>query len=142
LVYGCSLDYICSNCCCWLFLMEVLIYLSIFSILLAFKLWWDWRAKTKKKRIINHFRSALIDGLVYGISGYLLFEWRFIGWFVLVIGLRWILFDFFFNLINGWEWNHYGSSSKLDKFLINLGDFHLLPKIGIIITGILLIIFT
>ena len=121
-------------------MMGVLIYLSIFSILLCFKLWWDWRAKTKQKRIINHFRSALIDGLIYGITGYLLFKWEFYGWFVLVIGLRWLLFDFFFNLINDWEWNHYGSSSKLDKFLLNLGDFHLLPKIGIIITGILLII--
>ena len=121
--------------------MEVLIYLSIFTILLGFKLWWDWRAKSRG-RIINHFRSALIDGLIYGISGYLLFGWRFIGWFVLVIGIRWLLFDFFFNLINGWEWNHYGSSSKLDKFLLNFGDFHLLPKFGLILIGIILIIFT
>ena len=142
MVYGSTMDYICFNCCCRIFIMEVLIYLSIFSILLCFKLWWDWRAKTKKKRIINHLRSALIDGLIYGISGYLLFGWGFIGWFVLAIGLRWILFDLFFNLINDWEWNHYGSSSKLDKFLLNLGDFHLVPKLVTLALGIILIIFT
>lgn len=60
---------------------------------------------------------------------------------MLAIGLRWLLFDLFFNLINDWEWNNYGSSSKLDKFLLNLGDFHLLPKIALIVLGIILIIF-
>jgi len=122
--------------------MEILIYLSIFTALLGFKLWWDWRAKNKKKRIINHFRSAAIDAFIYGISGYLLFGWQFYGWLVLSLGLRWLLFDLFFNIINDWEWNHYGSSSKLDKFLLNFGDFHLLPKFGIILIGIILILFT
>ena len=120
--------------------MEAIIFIVVFLILLGFKLWWDKRAKDSG-RIINHFRSALIDGLIYGGSGYLLFQWGFIGWFVLVVGLRWLLFDLLFNRINGWKWNHYGSSSKLDNFLLNLGDFHLVPKLGTLALGIILIIF-
>ena len=135
------MDVICIDYFYGIYIMETVIFFSIFIVLLAFKLWWDWRAKSKG-RIINHFRSATIDTFIYGISSYILFCWQFYGWFVLSLGLRWLLFDLFFNIINNWEWNHYGSSSKLDKFLINLGDFHLLPKIGIIISGIILIIFT
>ena len=122
--------------------MEILIYTLIVNALLGFKLWWDWRTKNIKKRIINHSLSAAIYGLLYTISAWFLFGWDSGGWIVLAIGYRWLLFDFFFNLINDWEWNHYGSSSKLDKFLLNLGDFHLVPKLVTLFIGIILIIFT
>ena len=118
------------------------IYILIINVLLGFKLWWDWRAKNIHKRIINHELSAAIDGLLYTVSAWFCFGWYAGGWIVLAIGYRWIMFDLIFNLINDWEWNHYGSSSKLDKFLLNLGDFHLVPKLITLAIGILLIIFT
>lgn len=118
--------------------MDILIYTAVFLGLLIFKLIWDKKAKDSG-RIINHFQSALIDGILYTLSAYLLFGFRGVGYVVTAVGFRWLLFDIFFNLINNWEWNHYGSSSKLDKWLINLKDFHLVPKIITIAIGIALI---
>lgn len=114
-------------------------FLIIVNILLAFKLWNDRRLHLDPNKKVNHPLSAAIDGGMYIISSWLLFGWGAIGWIVLAIGYRWLMFDLLFNLINHWEWNYYGSSSVLDKFLINLGEFHLLPKIILIIAGILII---
>ena len=114
-------------------------FILIVNILLGFKLWWDKRAKDSG-RIINHLLSAAIDGFIYTISAWFFFGWDAGGWIILGIGYRWIVFDIIFNLINGWKWNNYGKSSRLDRFLLSLGDFHLLPKILLIITGLLLIL--
>jgi hypothetical protein len=113
----------------------------IFLVLLIFKLYWDKRAKNKG-RIINHPLSAAIDGLIYIISAWFLFGWDAGGWIVLAIALRWILFDILFNVINDWEWNHYGSSSRLDRWLTRLDVWHLAPKVILLIFGIVIIIFT
>ncbi len=120
----------------------MILFISIVNILLAFKLAWDWYANNKKKRIINHFRSALIDGFLYLIAAYLSFDTLILisGWVILAIGFRWLMFDFLFNIINNDKWNHYGKSAKLDVWLTKLGKWHLTPKFGIIITGIILII--
>lgn len=123
------------------FILALIWFINIVTILLLFKIWWDKRAKDSG-RIINHSLSAAIDGLLYTLSAWFLFGWDSGGWIVLAIGYRWLLFDISFNLVNGWKWNHYGLSSKLDKFLHSLGKFHLLPKIFIIALGIILIIFT
>ena len=120
--------------------MDILAYILIVNLLLAFKLWWDKRAKDSG-RIINHGLSAAIDGLLYTLSAWFLFGWDAGGWIVLAIGYRWLSFDILFNIINGWKWDHYGTSSKLDKFLLSIGKFHLLPKMLLIILGILIIIF-
>lgn len=119
--------------------MNILIYFCIFLVLLAFKLWWDKRAKDSG-RIINHTLSAAIDGILYTVPAWFLFGWSCGGWILLLISLRWLLFDILFNLINGWKWNNYGTSSKLDKFLHSLGPFHLVPKVLLVITAIILII--
>lgn len=117
----------------------MVIFILIINVLLVFKLWWDFRAK-KSGRIINHEFSALVDGIIYLVSGWLLFGFLDLaGWFILAVGYRWLTFDLFFNLINKDKWNHYGRSSKLDRFLLKLGKFHLLPKILLIMIGIWLI---
>jgi hypothetical protein len=115
-------------------------FIIIVNLILVFKLFWDTIAKDSG-RIINHSLSAAIDGLLYTLSAWVCFGWDAGGWIVLAIGYRWIVFDILFNIINGWKWNHYGTSSKLDKFLLSLGNFHLVPKILLIAIGILLIIF-
>ena len=120
--------------------MEILIYILIVNALLAFKLWWDKRAKTKG-RIINHSLSAAIDGLIYSVSAWFCFGWDAGGWIVVAIAYRWILFDLIFNAINEWEWNHYGSSSRLDRWLTRLDKWHLAPKIILLIFGIIIILF-
>lgn len=106
-----------------------LIYFAIVNLLLVIKLGWDWYSKNKKKRIINHGRSVVADGVVYVLSSYFLFcapDWcsLFFMFGVLFIsaGYRWVFFDIIFNLINGDKWDHYGNSSKFDLFMIKLRD--------------------
>jgi hypothetical protein len=109
------------------------------NILLAFKLAWDWYAKNKQKMVINHAKSAFFDGFVYVVAAWFSFGLSGIGWVIVAVGYRWIMFDILFNLINGDKWNHYGNSAWTDKQLKKLGKWHLIPKIGVIIIGIILI---
>ena len=111
--------------------------------MLIFKLWWDYRAKNKKKRIINHLQSSLIDGGIYLVSSVLLFHndiSTVFGAVFLALGFRWVAFDILFNLLNGWKWNHYGQSSKLDLFLKRCGKYHMIPKGIVLLIGIILIL--
>jgi hypothetical protein len=119
--------------------MAVLIYILVFSLALGFKLFWDKRAKDSG-RIINHSLSAAIDVVIYTLTAFICFGWDAGGWIVAALGLRWLLFDILFNLINGWAWGNYGTSSDLDKFLTKLGKWHLVPKIVLIILGVILIL--
>ena len=119
----------------------MLIYILIVNVLLAFKLWWDYRAK-KRGRIINHTRSAIIDTLIYIVAA-----WYFLcidagAWILTALGYRWIMFDIIFNRLNGWEWNHYGESSMIDKFMIKTGKWHIVIKLAFFLAGTALIIFT
>jgi len=117
-------------------------YIIIVNVLLAFKLGWDWYAKNKKKRIINHTKSAAIDGALYLAAAYLSFSGIILisGWIILAVGYRWLAFDVLFNLLNKDKWDHYGTSSKLDLWLTKLGKYHLAPKIGLIVLGVILIL--
>ena len=63
----------------------------------------------------------------------------FFGWIVSAAAFRWIAFDILFNIIQGWEWTHYGKSAWLDKQLTKLGRWHLVPKIILLLTGISMI---
>lgn len=118
----------------------ILYFAIIVNLLLAFKLWWDYRAKNKKHRIINHGLSAAIDGLIYTVSAWFLFGFDAGGWILLAIGYRWIMFDFLFNKLNDDDWDHYGLSSKLDRFMRVLGKWHLVPKILTIVLAVALIL--
>jgi hypothetical protein len=127
--------------------MNVAIYIAMVIVLLSFKLVYDFRAKNTDKRIINHLRSALIDGFMYIGASFILLLWGegfthkvVIGFIILSVGFRWLFFDILFNLLNKDKWNHYGKSSKLDRFLTKLGKFHLIPKLLIIIAGLILIL--
>ena len=115
--------------------MEKIIYFIIaVNLLLAFKLAWDWYAKNKKKRIINHFRSALIDGMLYLFFIYIFkLPW---GVFFVAIFYRWILFDLIFNILNGDKWNHYGESSYLDRLMKKTGNWHIVIKITALIISL------
>jgi len=117
-----------------------MIYALIVTVLLAFKVVWDYIAKTSG-RIINHSRSALIDVSIYLFTASLLMYPNFLdilGAVILACGYRWIAFDIIFNLINNDKWDHYGTSSKLDVLMTKAGKYHLLIKAVPIIIGIIL----
>jgi hypothetical protein len=118
--------------------MEGIVFYGTVLALLVFKLWWDWKAKNIDKRIINHFRSALIDVGVYCFVSFGLFGLDFWKWVLLACSIRWIAFDTIFNLINGDKWDHYGKSSTIDRFMTKLGKFHLVLKLTLLIAGITL----
>ena len=120
--------------------MDLIIFILTVHILLLFKVYWDKNAKDSG-RIINHSLSYFINAALVSATAIIFFKWSAFGYILAAAGYWWLVFDIVFNLINNWEWNNYGSSSKLDKFLINLGHFHLVPKITLIIGGIILIIF-
>ena len=112
-------------------------FLIAVNFLLAFKLGWDYYAKNVQKRIINHQRSAIIDGAIY--TACILYFGLDYGWFFIALSFRWILFDLLFNLLNKDKWNHYGTSSVLDKFLSKTGKWHLVIKLIPAIVGIILL---
>ena len=113
------------------------IFFGIINALLIFKLGWDWYAKNKQKRVIDHFRSALIDGIIYAMSIYFLK----ISWFYLLfaVSYRWIVFDIAFNKLNGWSWDNYGSTSKIDLFMKKTGKWHIAIKLIILTLSTVLI---
>lgn len=103
------------------------IYIIIVNLLLAVKVGWDWYAKNKQKRIINHFRSALIDGLLYVVSAYFLLNRMdghslidAVGAVAIATSWRWMVFDAIFAKINWGVFEFYGKSSKLDRFLAKM----------------------
>ena len=122
-----------------------MIYFLIVNLLLGFKLWWDYRSK-KRGRIINHARSVLIDGSFYATTAFFLYcypdwcsFWLLFGIVLSSAGYRWIVFDILFNKLNKDPWDHYGLSSWLDQKLYILGKYHLIPKVIVLVTGLILI---
>ena len=127
--------------------LGILIYSSVVLALLIFKLIWDWYAKNKQKRIINHGFSAFMDCIIYSFSASLIFNyylllsnWVVLGAFIIALGFRWLFFDLLFNIINKKRWDHYGNSAKLDLFLKKTGNWHIFIKLAVILLGILIII--
>ena len=115
-------------------------YAIIVNLLLAFKVIWDYQAKNEEHRIINHGRSAIIDGAIYVLAAWLLHGWVYIIPLTLIaVGYRWIVFDLAFNLANRDKWNHYGTSSVLDRFLTKMGNYHLLIKAIPVVAGLLIL---
>ena len=120
-------------------MIAILTFNIILSVLILFKLGWDWYAKNKQKRIISHSRSALIDCVLYGVSIYLLkLSWL---WFFYALCIRWILFDDMFNFINKDAFGHYGESSVIDRFMKKMGPKHVFLKMGFLILSLWLITF-
>ena len=113
---------------------SVLIWSAVFFVLLAFKLWNDKRLHDDKDRFVNHPLSALLDVIGYTIVSIILFGWDFWKWVLLACTLRWIFFDLFFNLLNGWKWNFCGDTSKIDVTLDNLdGIDDNICKLGVLL---------
>lgn len=128
-------------------MVEIALFALVVNALLAFKLWWDKKAKDKG-RVINHTLSAAIDTTLYLITGCILFSWGAVGWVVIALGYRWIVFDLLFNVINNWHWANCGNSSWLDvkgDLLDGKDDNRcylvFLPKAAVIAIGILIINF-
>lgn len=122
--------------------MNILYQILIINILLIFKIWWDYRAKGNG-RIINHIRSAAIDLTIYLISSYLLFKpdlLLIIGWVIISLSYRWILFDAIFAKINWGVWVFYGTSSWTDRQLLKVGKYHFLIKLIPLFIGLTLIV--
>ena len=116
-------------------------FILIVVILLGIKLAWDWKAKNQEKRIINHARSAMVDGGIYVLSSWILFlpnAYLIAGAVILALSFRWIAFDILFNLLNKDKWDHYGTSSVLDRFMTKAGKYHLLIKAIPVVVGIVL----
>lgn len=114
-------------------------YAIIVNLLLVFKVIWDYQAKNKEHRIIDHARSAIIDGAIYVFAAWILLGADYIiGATLIAVGYRWIMFDLAFNLANKDKWNHYGTSSVLDRFLTKMGKYHLLIKAIPVVVGVIL----
>jgi len=112
----------------------------IVNLLLVFKVIWDYQAKNKEHRVINHGRSGIIDGALYVASAWILYGMIYILPLVLLAsGYRWIVFDIAFNLANKDKWNHYGDTSSLDKFMKKSGKYHILIKSVPVIAGIIIL---
>ncbi len=113
-------------------LTEGIMWMSIvFAILLVIKLINDYYAKNYQHRIISHSFSAIMDTIILLIaSAYIFNEQLFYNYFVVIgvlgvaLTLRWILFDLFFNLMNGDKIFHVGKSSELDVFLSRFKPFY------------------
>ena len=119
-----------------------LIYIIFINALLVFKLWWDWKSK-KSGRIINHTKSAMVDGLLYIIASVLCFTivrnlsfWVAIGAVIIAASYRWIAFDAIFAKINWGTWDKHGTSSKIDVWLVKQGRYHFFIKLIPIAIGI------
>ena len=122
----------------------VKLFIGIFLLQLAVKTTGDWLYKKYKRKVINHGLSVAIDFTVYATLSYLAFHTisllAVVGGVFTLAGGRWILYDLLYNLINKHKWDHYGKSSKLDRFLNKIGKCHMIPKVLLIIVGLLLII--
>lgn len=126
--------------------MNVFYYILIINGLIAFKIWWDSRAKNNG-RTINHLLSAIIDTSFYSASAYLLFkpEWNIvIGATLMALSHRWIFFDAIFAKIHWGTWDYHGTSSWVDRMMIKIRDkigmYHILVKLIPITIGVLIII--
>lgn len=115
---------------------SIIIYIIAINALLVFKLVWDWIAKNKQKRIINHLRSSIIDVSLYTILAIALFHFRddlelivVVGIVIVTVDYRWIAFDALFSLINGKGIDWHGTSSKIDVFLMKFGRYHFFIKL-------------
>jgi len=110
---------------------EEWIFFAIVNLLLIIKLAWDWYAKNKQKRVISHSRSVLFDGALYAIFVYIIP----LSWTYILTGgaYRWIFFDYFFNKLNGWRWDHYGKTSRIDVFMGKTGKWHIVIKLAVLI---------
>ena len=121
----------------------VSLFIGVFLSQLAVKLFGDWCYKKYKKRIINHTVSAIIDLNIYVVLAVLTFwgSWlAIVGGVVAQLGGRWVFYDLLYNLVNKHRWDHYGKSSRLDRWLTQVGRYHIVPKIGTIVVGIILIL--
>jgi len=102
----------------------VLIFLGSVLGLIIGKTIYDYIAKNKFKRVINHNFSAFMMVIFYGILSSYIFNdvllysnWVAFVAFILALSIQWILFDILFNIANKDELMHVGKTSKLDKFL-------------------------
>lgn len=123
--------------------MNIVYYILIVIVVLVFKLWWDSRAKNKFHRIINHFRSSVIDASIYAVSSYFLFrpDWLDIaGWIFIAWSIRWVLFDGIYSKMNWDVWDFHGTSSWLDRWLNQVGPWHPVVKLIPIAIGLTLIL--
>lgn len=119
----------------------ILYFAIIVNLLLAFKLYWDWRAKNVKHRIINHEQSAIIDLLIYTASAWFLIGFPSAsGWIILAVGYKWLVFDPIYSKINWGVWDFHGNSSNIDVWLKQVGPWHPIVKLIPIAIGIALII--
>lgn len=135
--------------------MEIIVFLGVVLVLIGFKLWWDSRAKDRG-RIINHLQSGVIDFVIYSFSAWQLFGIKnALGWVIVGLGIRWIIFDPLYAKINWDTWHVHGTSSKLDVFLMDgitfkfrkkhytilkLGKWHFVIKLIPVAVGIFLIL--
>jgi hypothetical protein len=123
----------------------MIFFIVVISLLLGFKLWWDFRAKNVEGRVINHARSALVDVVIYIAASGVFYPdfYAMVGAVIFACGFRWILFDAIFAKINWGTWIFYGESSWIDKQMAKLhekfGLKHLLIKLIPLLIGILLV---
>jgi len=125
--------------------LNVAYVVFIFLGLLGIKTGIDFWYKDTKHEVINHGLSALIDFVIYVAS-----VWFFliaspfglsvvagIGVVWIMLALRWILYDLQYNTLHDLPWDHYGDTSKFDKFMKATGKWHIVIKIVMLLIGII-----
>lgn len=123
--------------------MSIAVFIIVINLIIASKVWLDWRAKNKEHRIINHTVSSVISGSLYILASIIIlgvwgkFHWSvLIGSVILAVSWRWIIFDLVFAKLNWGVWDKHGTSSRVDVFLTKLGKYHYLIKLVPIAIGI------
>ena len=95
------------------------------------------------EKIFENWMQWLIALILFGV--WLVFALQFDKFYVpvwkIVLGfvfVRWLFFDFIYNLFAGNRWDYYGSKKTYDKIMTALGEWGLMMKI---ICGIIGVIF-
>lgn len=96
----------------------------------------------------DHFKHAVIAfWYCLFIAFFTHAEWQILTCLMLLLSLRWIIFDILLNLFRGKEWNYVGikdkSDAKMDLFLLKLPNYkytQFIPKILLLTLSIYLYI--
>ena len=120
-------------------LAGVLVYIAVVNVMLLIKLAYDRYSKLVKKEIVNHDLSAGIDTFVYFIV--VLLAGMPFAYILVALSYRWIMFDWLFDMIDKDSTSLYGSSSKIDIFMVKLGKWHIYVKAGVFAISLILALY-
>ena len=131
--------------------MNLFLYILIVHGYIAAKLWYDHRARTQDKRVINHMVSGAANIIIYlGSAYFLLYEKYSFDIFLAILWLSFFwkrfLFNIGYNVLFNNKWNYCSDHSKIDNFIDkldgqddNICTYTLIIDVLAIILGLLVI---